>query len=140
MSMSYQNADAKLVADLAAPATPFVLLHTGSPGEDGTDNVAQITDGTPADIDAQAAAFGDAPANHAVNTERTVKNTAAIEWTGAEIDASQTITHVSIWSAATAGTLLYATAVTTPKTTGSDGVTIGIGDLEVAIGVFVKPA
>jgi hypothetical protein len=140
MSMSYQNADDKLQADLADPATPFVLLHIGSPGENGTANVAQVTDGDPADIGAKAVVFGDAPANHATNTERFVKNTAAVTWSGEEIDASQEITCMSIWSAASAGDLLYVAAVGTPKTTGSDGVTIPVGDLEVAIGVFVKPA
>jgi hypothetical protein len=137
MTMSYQRADTTLNA-LLQNGTPHVWLHTGSPGENGTSNVAQTS--VPANIVRKAATFG-AAANHATNTERESKTiTSAIEWTGAQIAASQEITHFSIWDASTSGNLLFLSAVTTPKTTGSDGVTIAIGDLAVAISVFVKPA
>jgi len=137
MAMSYQNADAKLNADLRGGATPHLWLHTGDPGAAGPGNVAQVSS---ADIARKALTFGDAPANHPSNTERRVLNTADAEWTGAQVDASQEIQYFSIWSALTAGTLLYLAAVGTAKTTGSDGVTVPTGDLEVAIGVYVKPA
>jgi hypothetical protein len=136
MSMTYQRADITLTDALKGTATPHVWLHTGNPGENGTANVAQVS---LADIARKAVTFGTI-ANHATNEERTVLNTTKVEWTGAQIDASQQITHFSIWSAETAGSPEFMAAVTTPKTTGSDGVVIEIGDLEVAIGVFVKPA
>jgi hypothetical protein len=140
MTMTYQRADDTLNAALRGVATPHLLLHVGDPGEDGTDNVAQ-TD-VPANIVRKALTFGDAPANHAVNDERFVLNTAAVEWSGAEIDAAQEITHFSIWDDDDAGATQpeFTAAVTTPKTTGSDGVRVAIGDLEVAIEVHVKPA
>ena len=139
MTMSYQRADAVLNAVLRGAATPHLLLHVGDPGEDGTDNVAQ-TD-VPADIERKALTFGDAPDNHAVNDERFVLNTAAVEWSGAEIDTGQSITHFSIWDDDDVGATQpeFIAAVTTPKTTGSDGVRVAISDLDVALEVYVKP-
>jgi hypothetical protein len=140
MTMTYQRADDTLNAALRGAATPHLWLHTGDPGAAGTANVAQ-TD-VPADIERKALVFGDAPANHAVNDERYVLNTAAVEWSGAEIDTGQEITHFSIWDDDDDGATQpeFTAAVTTPKTTGSDGVRVAIGDLEVAIEVHVKPA
>ena len=136
MSMSSYRADATLTTALKGGATPHLMLHVGNPGYDGTANEAQIS---LADIARKALTFGDAIANHGTNTERILKNTVLCEWTGAQIDAAQEITHFSIWSASTAGNVEFIGAVTTPKTTGSDGVSIAVGDLEVAIGVFAKP-
>ena len=137
MSMSATLADACLTEALKGASTPHVWLHIGNPGSAGTANVAQLS---AANIVRKTVSFG-AIGNHATNDERRVlSDTAAVEWTGAQIDAAQEITHFSIWSALTAGDCEFIAAVTTPKTTGSDGVTIAIGDLEVAIGVFAKPA
>ena len=143
MTMSYQAADDVLNLKLRSGATPYILLHTGNPGADGTANIAQVDDGSGGteNIARKAIVFGDAPASHAENDERFVKNTAVVEWSGAEIDPSQQITYFSIWDDDDAGATQpeFITA-TTPKITGSDGVKIGIGDVEVAISVFAKPA
>jgi hypothetical protein len=135
MSMTHQRADVTLTDALKGGATPHVWLHTGSPGADGTANVAQIS---AANIVRKAVTFGTI-GNHATNVERTVLSSTLVEWSGAEIDASQNITHFSIWSASTAGTPEFISTVFEAKTTGSDGVSIAIGDIEVAISVFVKP-
>jgi Fe-S cluster assembly scaffold protein SufB len=137
MSMTHQRADTTLTAALKGAATPHIWLHTGSPGADGTANVAQTS--APANIVRKAIAFG-AIGNHATNTERRVLSDGAVEWTGAQIASGQTITHFSIWSADTAGNVEFISTVAADKTTGSDGVTIATTDVEVAIGVFVKPA
>lgn len=137
MTMTYQLADNTLNAALRGTATPHLWLHIGAPGAAGDANVAQLV---AANIVRKALVFGDVPANHAVNVERFVLNTAATEWSGAEINDSQTITHFSIWGALSAGDPIFISTVTTPKTTGSDGVRVGIGDLEVALEVYVKPA
>jgi hypothetical protein len=135
--MSYAKANAILDAALYAPATPFVMLHIGDPGAAGTANEAQKPSAA-GDIARKAATFGEAAAG---TGEQVSTTTADISWSSAEIDTGQEITHFSIWSAESGGTCLFIAAVDTPKTTGSDGVTIGIGDLEVAIGVFaVEPA
>ena len=136
MTLSATNADAKLNADLNT-GTGYLWLHTATPGAAGTLAVAQTS--VPADIVRKAISVG-APGNHATNTERRVLSDAAVSWAGADIASGQEITHASIWSAVSAGTVLYIFPITTPKTTGSDGVTIATGDLEVALTVFAKPA
>lgn len=136
MTMTHQRADTSLTAALKGEATPHIWLHTGSPGAAGTASVAQLS---AADIVRKAISFG-AIGNHAANVERRVLSDGAVAWTGAQIDATQEITHFSIWSALEEGTPEFISTVTTPKTTGSDGVTIAVGDIETAITVFVKPA
>lgn len=138
MTMAHQTADLVLTEYLKGASTPHVLLHIGNPGADGTANIAQKPSAG-GNIVCKAISFG-AIGNHASNNERRVLSDASVTYAGTDIAASQEITHFTIWSALTAGTLRFASAVTTPKTTGSDGVTIAIGDLEVAITVFVKPA
>lgn len=136
MAMTHQQADATLTAAFKGASTPHLQLRVGSPGADGTANVAQLGAG---DAVRKPIAFG-AIANHVTNNERVILSDGDVAWTGAEIDASQEITHFSIWSALTGGTIKDVGAVTVPKTTGSDGVTVGSGDLEIAYSVFVKPA
>ena len=131
MSMGYVNANAKLDADLK-DGTPHLMLHTGDPGNTGTANEAQV--GT-ADIARKPATMGTAVASTTA-TEQISKNTAAVEWAGTEIDSAQSITHFSVWDATTAGSVLYIATITTSKTTGSDGVTVAISDMEVAISVY----
>lgn len=138
MTLAYGAADVILNA-LLQNGTPYIMLHIGDPGDAGTANEAQVTDGEAADIARKACTFG-AAANHSENTERVAKNTVAIEYSGAEIDASQEISYFSVWDAETGGNCKFIDNITTPKTTGSDGVTIAIGDLEVALSVYAKPA
>jgi len=136
MSMSSYRADASLTAALKGAATPYVMLHIGAPGADGTGNEAQLS---ASDIVRKAVSFGDI-GNHSTNMERRVLNSTLIAWTGAEIDAAQEITHFSIWDDETDGDVEFIAAISVPKTTGSDGVSIAIGTLEVAVQVFAKPA
>lgn len=131
MSMGYERANVVLDEDLQG-GTPHLMLHTGNPANDGTANAALL--GT-ADIARQPATMGTAVASTTV-TEQISKNTAAIEWAGTEIDSAQEITHFTVWDATTAGSVLYVATITTSKTTGSDGVSVAISDLEVAIEVF----
>ncbi len=140
MTMSYQRANDTLNAALRGGATPHLWLHTGDPGAAGTAAVAQQVG--PANIERKELTFADAPANHAVEDERFVLNTAAVEWAGAEITTGQNITHFSIWDDDDGGATQpeFIAAITTPKVTGSDGVRVAIGDLEVALEVHVKPA
>lgn len=140
-TFSADHADAILNADYVN-GTPHVLLHTGDPGADGTANVAQYDDGGGnAPIVLKEASFA-APSNHPTNTERRVLSDADIEWSGSEINAGQEITHFTIWDGSDGpgtDTVLNIASVETPKTTGSDGVVIASGDLEVAITVHAKP-
>lgn len=136
MPMAHPRADTTLNTALRGGATPHVWLHTGNPGAAGTSNVAQQSG--PANIVRKAVAFN-APENHPTNVERRCLNSAIVSWSGAEITAGQTITHFSIWTAAAAGTLDFVAAVAVSKMVGSDGVSLAVGDIEVAITVFVRP-
>jgi hypothetical protein len=84
----------------------YVKLHTGDPGEDCTENAA--TEATRKAIALSAISNG------------TVTNTAAIEW--AEVAATEKITHVSVWDAATEGNPRIYGALTAEKslTAGQD--------------------
>ena len=133
-AMSAAAADAVLTANYGSGA--YVQLHIGNPGAAGTANIAAKGGGN---APRKQAAFGSV-GSHPSNTERRVLSSGAVSWAGTDIDAAQEITHISLWSAATGGDVFDIAALTTPKTTGSDGVTIDAGDLEIAIGVFAKPA
>jgi hypothetical protein len=137
MTMSYAAAVAKLDEDLAN-GTPYLMLHIGSPGADGTANEAQKPSAA-GDIVRKALSMAAAGA-HATNDEASSVSDAAVSWAGADIATGQEISYATIWDAESAGNLLHIFAITTPKTTGSDGVTVPAGDLEVAISVFAKPA
>jgi len=131
MSMSYEKANTILNADLR-DGSPHLMLHTGDPGNAGTANGAQV--GT-ADIARKPVTMGTAVASTTA-TEQISENTADVSWAGTEIDSGQSISHFTIWDATTAGNVLYIATIQTAKTTGSDGVTVSAGDLEVAISVY----
>ena len=98
------------------PSPVFVKLHTGDPGEAGTDN-AFITDTR--DSVTLAAASG--------NTRAT---SAAAEWLNLTATGTQTITHVSIWDNISAGNCLWSGPVSpTRAVVTGDDLTIASGDL-----------
>lgn len=83
-----------------ANAGVFAKLHTGDPGVGGTSNAATETD-------RQEVTFGsDADAG-------AISNTAAVEWE--DVAATETYTHVSLWTAATDGTWLANDDLPDPK-------------------------
>lgn len=102
-----------------ASAAFYVQLHTGDPTAAGTSNVATETD-------RQAVTFGDAAASGAIS------NTAAVTWTN--LAATETLTHVSFWTASTSGTVLGTDDLPTSKNVNAgDTFTIPIGDLDITI-------
>lgn len=91
--------------DYAGNAAVWVKLHTGDPGANGTANAAGNTtrqQGT------WAAASGGANAN-----------SADIVWTN--VNTAETYSHISFWTASSAGTFLGSDDLTTPRT-------VAIGD------------
>lgn len=106
------------VAAYTMPSGLYVKLHLGDPGEDATANPA--TETTRA-----AAAFVTNAASG------TISNTTAITWTG--VSTTETVTHVSIWDASTAGNPLMKGALSASKAlTAGDNLTIAIGDLDLS--------
>lgn len=102
----------------ANPAV-WVKLHIGDPGSAGTSNAAGETDRT-------QATFGSVAASGAI------ANTVAVAWTA--VSNSETYTHVSLWSASTAGTFVGSATLTASKTVNAgDNFSIPIGDLDLTI-------
>jgi hypothetical protein len=77
------------------PATVYVKLHTGDPGEAATSNAA--TEATRKSAAWAAASSGSIATN------------ATLEWTN--VAATETITHWSLWDAATSGNALWTGAL-----------------------------
>lgn len=81
-----------------ADATENIKLHIGDPGSAGTANPSAVTT-------RQAATFG-AAASGAL----ALSNSPAFSMT-----ATETISHISVWSDISAGTFRWSAALTTPK-------------------------
>jgi hypothetical protein len=81
-----------------APAATYIKLHTGDPGAAGTANASAVTTRQSATF---SAASGGAIA---------LSNSPAFTMT-----TTETITHISVWDASTAGNLLWTAALTTSK-------------------------
>lgn len=77
---------------------PYIQMHFGDPGDDGTSNVASTATRQLADLSAAAGA-----ARSLV---------APVEWPLVWTGAAQTVTHLSAWSAATGGSFLFSVALT----------------------------
>lgn len=102
-------------------ATPFIQLHTGDPGASGTANVSQYT--TRVALTWSAASTGS-------------KALAATlpSWTLASLSSptTETITHMSVWSAASAGTFYYSFAVTNKAVSNGDVLNLTAHSISVS--------
>lgn len=101
-----------------APATLFVQLHTGDPGAAGTANVS--VGSTTRNAITQGAAASGSQANSA----------APAAWTNG--GTSETLTHISVWSASTAGTFFYSVALTASQAWAS-GNTFTLTSLSISL-------
>jgi len=100
-------------------STPFVKLHTGSPGSAGTSNAAGNTS-------RQALSFGSSSGG-------TMANDTALTWTN--VSTSETYTHFSVWDASSAGTFLASGSVTGNPVTAGDTFTVAIAGLTASLSV-----
>lgn len=102
-----------------APTGFYIKLHTGDPGSAGTANAA--TETTRQSASMAAASSG------------TITNDTAVTWTN--VSTTETYSHVSFWSASTAGTFLGSDDLAVSRSmTAGDTFTIAIGDVDLAIG------
>lgn len=85
-------------AAFTAPPGTFIKLHTADPGAAGATAASAVTT-------RQAATFGAAAAGAIA-----LSNAPAFAMT-----TTETISHISVWDAATVGNLLWTAALTTPK-------------------------
>ena len=101
------------------PAGFFLKLHTADPGAAGA--TAAFGDAT-----RQAATFS------AAASDGTITNSADVNWTN--VSAAGTVTHVSFWSASSAGTFLGSDDLATPRTLAiGDNFTILAGDVDLSL-------
>lgn len=102
----------------AGTSTQYVKLHLGDPGEAGTANAAVHT--TRATVTFGAASGG------------SISNDSLVTWTS--YSANETVSHISLWDAASAGNCLWTGPLTASKAlTIGDSFEIGIGSLTVSI-------
>ena len=96
----------------------YVQLHDDNPGESGTANVAGTTS-------RQVVTFSTA-------FEGAASNINAIVWS--TITATENITHISLWNAASGGNPYWYGALTTPVAVTAGGtLAIAIGDLTLSL-------
>jgi hypothetical protein len=101
-----------------APAGNFVKLHTGDPQGAATNLPSSVTT-------RPSATFG-AAASGAV----ALSNTPTwASWAGT---SPETVSHISVWDASTAGTFLYSVALTASKTV-QTGDTLTLNTLSVSL-------
>ena len=97
----------------------WAKLHIGDPGAAGTSNPA-------AETTRKQVTFGSGAASGAIS------NTVAVEWTA--LPATETLTHVSFWSASTAGTFLGSDDLSSSAAVEiNDTFRIPIGDLDLTL-------
>lgn len=104
-----------------APAANYVRPHIGDPGAAGTANVPAAEHSTPR---AQAT-FGAAAAGACALSNTPTWTT----WSGTN---GASISHISIWDAAAAGTFLYSVQLTAAKTVAT-GDTLTLTSLSVSL-------
>lgn len=96
----------------------WVKLHTGDPGAAGTNNAA--TETTRKEATFPAASSG------------ALSNDANIEWTN--VSTTETYTHISLWTASTAGTFLGSDDLSASAAmTAGDTFRIPTGDLDITV-------
>lgn len=95
-----------------APAGQFVKLHVGDPGAAGANNASAVT--TRSSATYTASSGGSALA---------LSNTPTWSMT-----ATETISHISVWDAASAGNFLFSAALNTPKSV-NNGDTLNLTTL-----------
>jgi hypothetical protein len=101
-----------------APTAFWVKLHTGDPGSAGTANAATETTRKQASF---AAASGGA-----------ITTDAALTWTN--VSTTETYSHISFWTASTAGTFLGSDDLAASKSvTAGDTFTIATGDIDITL-------
>jgi hypothetical protein len=92
-----------------APATVYVQLHTGIPGAAGTASVSTTTTRS-------AITFA---ASTAVSTTQAIVSNNTPSWATWAGTNGEVVTHISLWSASSAGTFYASIALTASKTMGT---------------------
>ncbi len=97
-------------------ATPYIQLHTASPGSAGTTSVATNTT-------RKLVSFGAASAG-------SIANDSDITWTS--VAATETYTHWTLWTASSGGTFVGSGTITGGAVTSGSTFTIASGSLTIS--------
>jgi hypothetical protein len=107
------------------PTAWFVALHTADPTEAGS--TGEMTTGTDADYVRKAVTFAAAASGQSLSTLQ-------VAHTPAVAAGSYTVTHISIWDAATAGNALMKGALLVPRLiNNANPLVINVGDIVAAL-------
>lgn len=107
------------------PTAWYVALHTEDPGEDGS--TGELVVGTDPDYVRKSVTF-------ATPADGKALSSAQVSWTAASGASAYTVTHISIWDAATSGNCLYKGPLLVPKDmVASQTWDINIGELIAAL-------
>ena len=101
-----------------APAGNFVKLHTADPGSAGATAASSVT--TRPSVTFNAASAGAVAASNTPTWS---------SWAGT---SPETVTHISVWDASSAGTFLYSVALTASKTV-QTGDSLTLSSLSVSL-------
>lgn len=115
MATGLGSAGANTALDALVAAYPWVKLHIGDPGADGTANPAVETNRKQATW--AAAASG------------AVSNSNVLTWLF--VAATEDYTHFTTWTANSGGSFGFSGTVTANAVTANDNFQVGIGDLDV---------
>lgn len=111
-------------ADYTRPATVYISLHTGDPGETGASEVASSNNYSRASVTNNATNFPAAASGSKSNDTVIQFATPSGTW--------GTVTHFGIWDAATTGNFLFGGALSVSKTINSgDDVEFGVGAMTI---------
>jgi len=115
--MSLTLAGRNIALPTLLPGTLYIALHTGNPGDAGSAN--QLADGS----------YTRQPTAFAVNTSTgTAASSSALNFT---LSATATLTHISIWTAASGGTCVSSQPLTAPVSASAGTFTIAAGDINL---------
>jgi hypothetical protein len=102
------------------PTAWYVALHDGDPGDTGAN---EITTSEDADYARKSVTFGAASGGQCLSASQ-------VSWTVNSGSAGFTVTHASIWDAATSGNCLIAGELAVHRTLAANGVlTFEIGEI-----------
>lgn len=118
MAEGWGPAGAGTALDAAAAAYPWVKMHIGAPGANGTANAA-------AETTRKQASW------NATGSDGIIENSGQLQWTN--VAGSEDWTHFTTWSASTAGSFGWSGTVTADALTAGNTATIAAGGLTTSV-------
>jgi hypothetical protein len=121
MALVYSTAGKNTILNSGLPGTLHAQLHTGNPTDAGTSNVSSETT-------RKSVSLGSAS-----NGVRASTNVA--EWAPISLSGTETLSHVSYWTASSGGTCIAYGSLTTARSgvVNGDTVRIPVGDATFSV-------